>query len=56
MTASLADEQKARMLEAIPCGRAGQGDDVAAAAVFLASQEAAYVTGQIMHVNGGMRM
>jgi 3-oxoacyl-[acyl-carrier protein] reductase len=40
----------------VPAGRLGSGDDVAAAVVFLASAEAAYVTGQTIHVNGGMAM
>jgi 3-oxoacyl-[acyl-carrier protein] reductase len=40
----------------VPAGRLGAGADVAAAAVFLASQEAAYITGQTLHVNGGMAM
>ena len=52
----LTDEQKARFLDAIPAGRIGEGADVAAAAVYLASVEASYVTGQTLHVNGGMAM
>jgi 3-oxoacyl-[acyl-carrier protein] reductase len=56
MTDALAAEQRERLLAAIPAGRLGQPDDVAAAAVYLASAEAAYVTGQTLHVNGGMAM
>jgi 3-oxoacyl-[acyl-carrier protein] reductase len=56
MTGALNDEQKARIMTAIPAGRLGQSDEIAAAVVYLASQEAAYVTGQTIHVNGGMAM
>jgi 3-oxoacyl-[acyl-carrier protein] reductase len=56
MTDRLTAEQRARLLGAIPAGRFGAPDEVAAAAVFLASAEAAYVTGQTLHVNGGMAM
>jgi 3-oxoacyl-[acyl-carrier protein] reductase len=56
MTDALSDEQKAALLGRIPAGRLGVVDDVAACAVFLASQEASYVTGQTIHVNGGMAM
>jgi 3-oxoacyl-[acyl-carrier protein] reductase len=56
MTEALNETQKARLLQAIPQGRLGAGADVAAAVVYLASQEAAYVTGQTLHVNGGMAM
>jgi len=56
MTNDLNDEQKARFLEGIPAGRIGTGEDIAAAAVYLASDEASYVTGQTIHVNGGMAM
>ncbi|MDH3663466.1 MAG: 3-oxoacyl-[acyl-carrier-protein] reductase [Alphaproteobacteria bacterium] len=56
MTDALNDEQKARLLDQIPAGRLGQSDDIAAAAVYLASVEACYVTGQTLHVNGGMAM
>ncbi len=52
----LTPEQKARFLEVIPVGRIGEGPDVAAAVIYLASAEAAYVTGQTLHVNGGMAM
>jgi len=56
MTDKLTDDQKAKLLGAIPAGRMGTPDDIAAATVYLASDEAAYVTGQTLHVNGGMAM
>lgn len=56
MTDSLTDDQKARTLEKIPASRFGDPGDIAAAAVYLASDEAAYMTGQTLHVNGGMAM
>lgn len=56
MTQELNETQKAQALGRVPAGRFGAPDDVAAAAVFLASDEAAYVTGQTLHVNGGMAM
>jgi 3-oxoacyl-[acyl-carrier protein] reductase len=56
MTNVLADKQKDAILSLVPAGRLGMPDDVAAAAVYLASHEAAYVTGQTLHVNGGMAM
>ncbi len=56
MTDVLTEAQKAAMMTKIPAGRLGEGADVAAAAVYLASEEAAYVTGQTLHVNGGMAM
>lgn len=56
MTDALDAAQKERLLTAIPAGRLGSGDDVAAAVVYLASEGAAYVTGQTLHVNGGMAM
>ena len=56
MTEVLNDEQKARILAQIPAGRMGTGAEVAAAVAWLASAEAAYVTGQTLHVNGGMAM
>src|SRR5437870_2677008 len=56
MTAKLSEEQRARIAATIPLGRFGAAEDVAAAAVYLASAEASYVTGQTLHVNGGMAM
>jgi 3-oxoacyl-[acyl-carrier protein] reductase len=56
MTDALPDAQKETLLGRIPAGRLGAGNDVAAAAVYLASREAGYVTGQTLHVNGGMAM
>ena len=56
MTESLSDDQKDKLVGAVPAGRLGTPEDVAACAVFLASDEAAYVTGQTLHVNGGMAM
>jgi 3-oxoacyl-[acyl-carrier protein] reductase len=56
MTDVLNEKQKTAILSSVPMGRLGTGEDVAAAAVFLASAEAAYVTGQTLHVNGGMAM
>ena len=56
MTDVLTDQQKEAILSSIPAGRLGTGDEIAAAACFLASDEAAYVTGQTLHVNGGMAM
>ncbi|WP_316014574.1 3-oxoacyl-[acyl-carrier-protein] reductase [Roseobacter sp. HKCCA0434] len=56
MTGKLNDKQKEGILGAIPAGRMGTGDEIASAVLYLASQEAAYVTGQTLHVNGGMAM
>jgi len=56
MTAALTDKQKESILAMVPAGRLGSPDDVAAAVVWLASHEAGYVTGQTLHVNGGMAM
>ena len=56
MTDALAEAQKTQILSTIPSGRLGLGEEVAAACVYLASAEAAYVTGQTLHVNGGMAM
>jgi 3-oxoacyl-[acyl-carrier protein] reductase len=56
MTDKLNDKQRETILARVPASRLGAGADVAAAAVYLASDEAAYVTGQTLHVNGGMAM
>jgi 3-oxoacyl-[acyl-carrier protein] reductase len=56
MTEALSEEQRARILERVPIGRLGGAADVAAAVGYLVSDEAAYVTGQTLHVNGGMAM
>lgn len=56
MTEALNERQREAILKAVPAARLGHADEVAAAVVFLASQEAAYVTGQTLHVNGGMVM
>jgi 3-oxoacyl-[acyl-carrier protein] reductase len=56
MTRALADAQRDKLLERIPLGRLGTPDDVANAVVFLASPQAAYITGVTLHVNGGMYM
>jgi 3-oxoacyl-[acyl-carrier protein] reductase len=56
MTDALNEQQKAGILSTIPTGRLGAGGDVAAACAYLASNEAGYVTGQTLHVNGGMVM
>jgi 3-oxoacyl-[acyl-carrier protein] reductase len=56
MTDSLNDKQREAILGQVPAGRLGDAQEIAAAVVYLASDEAAYVTGQTMHVNGGMAM
>ena len=56
MTDALNEKQKEAILGQVPAGKLGQGADIAAATVYLASQEAQYVTGQTLHVNGGMAM
>ena len=56
MTDGLSEKQKTAILGAVPMQRLGQGTDVAAAVAYLASAEAGYVTGQTLHVNGGMAM
>lgn len=56
MTDALSEEQRKKLLERIPSGRLGVVADIAGAAVYLAAEEAAYVTGQTLHVNGGMAM
>lgn len=56
MTEGLGDEQKEALMGRIPSGRLGEPDDIASACLYLASEEASYVTGQTLHVNGGMAM
>jgi 3-oxoacyl-[acyl-carrier protein] reductase len=56
MTDALNDQQRDSILARIPMGAMGSGDDIGAAAVYLASREAGYVTGQTLHINGGMAM
>jgi 3-oxoacyl-[acyl-carrier protein] reductase len=56
MTAALNDQQREGILSRIPMAAMGSGEDIGAAVVFLASKEAGYVTGQTLHVNGGMAM
>jgi 3-oxoacyl-[acyl-carrier protein] reductase len=56
MTDELSDEQKALMLSTVPLGRLGQPEEIAAVVKFLADDAAAYITGENIHVNGGMYM
>jgi 3-oxoacyl-[acyl-carrier protein] reductase len=56
MTRGLADDQRESLIKQIPLGRLGDVSDIASAAVFLASPQAAYITGETLHVNGGMHM
>ena len=56
MTEALDQKRREAILASVPMGRLGSGEEIAAAAVYLASSEAAYVTGQTLHVNGGMAM
>ncbi len=56
MTEKLSDEQKAGILSQVPAGRMGEPSEIAAAVLYLASDEAAYVTGTTLHINGGMAM
>jgi 3-oxoacyl-[acyl-carrier protein] reductase len=56
MTDALNEQQRAGILSRIPLGKMGSGEDIGAACVYLASKEAGYVTGQTLHVNGGMAM
>jgi 3-oxoacyl-[acyl-carrier protein] reductase len=56
MTAVLSDEFKQNAIKQIPLGRVGTSDDVASAVAFLASDDASYITGHVLSVNGGMRM
>ncbi len=56
MTDALNEQQRERILGQIPLARLGTSEEVAAAVAFLASEEAGYITGQTLHVNGGMAM
>ena len=56
MTAVLPDDVKQKILASVPLGRMGKPEDIAAAVKFLASEDAAYITGQVLAVNGGMYM
>jgi NAD(P)-dependent dehydrogenase (short-subunit alcohol dehydrogenase family) len=56
MTDKLTEDQKAKILTQVPAGRMGTAAEIAAAALYLSSAEAAYVTGATLHVNGGMAM
>ncbi|HEX7453514.1 MAG TPA: SDR family oxidoreductase, partial [Polyangiaceae bacterium] len=56
MTSGLTEEQKSSMLTAVPLGRTGTAREIAAAITYLASDEAGYITGQALRVNGGMYM
>ena len=56
MTAKLPDKVREAMLAQIPLGRMGRPEDVAEVVAFLASEKASYITGQVIHVNGGMYM
>jgi 3-oxoacyl-[acyl-carrier protein] reductase len=56
MTDALTEQQRTAIMERVPAGRLGEGSDIAAAVAYLASDEAGYITGQTLHVNGGMAM
>jgi 3-oxoacyl-[acyl-carrier protein] reductase len=56
MTRALSDEQRAALLTLVPLGRLGMPEEIAAAVLYLVSPQAAYVTGETLHVNGGMYM
>ena len=56
MTDVIGEEQKSKLVKGIPSGRMGHPKDIATACIYLASEEASYVTGQTLHVNGGMAM
>ena len=56
MTSALGEDQRTKLLEAIPLARLGRADDISKAVAFLVSDDASYITGQVLHVNGGMHM
>ena len=56
MTSALAEEQRSKLLETIPLARLGRAEDISKAVAFLVSDDASYITGQVLHVNGGMHM
>ncbi len=56
MTEVLTEDQKAKILVGIPAGKMGEPSDIGAGVAFLASEEARYITGQTLHINGGMAM
>jgi 3-oxoacyl-[acyl-carrier protein] reductase len=56
MTEKLTDDQRGKILAQVPAGRMGEPAEIGAAALYLASPEAAYVTGTVLHVNGGLAM
>lgn len=56
MTSALPEEQRSKLLDAIPLARFGRPEDISKAVAFLVSEEASYITGQVLHVNGGMHM
>ena len=56
MTSALTEDQRAKLLEAIPLARLGKAEDISKAVAFLISDDASYITGQVLHVNGGMHM
>ncbi|SUH32756.1 3-oxoacyl-ACP reductase [Salmonella enterica subsp. enterica] len=56
MTRALSDDQRAGILAQVPAGRLGGAQEIASAVAFLASDEASYITGETLHVNGGMYM
>ena len=56
MTDALSDQQREKLLTMVPAGRLGDPDEIGSAVAYLASEEAAYITGQTLHVNGGMAM
>ena len=56
MTSALAEEQRSKLLEAIPLARLGRAEDISKAVAFLVSDDASYITGQVLHINGGMHM